>query len=313
MYLASQNRVAQTSLAVLYMRLHTVSAVAFTRVTVGSLLQLGGDELRATSGDDVLLEALAQLVVDTPIAEQETLVENCGADGHVLAGQLHALVDRAESMTHLQAHVPQRIEHVFDDALGPGGLLVVAYEQEIDVGRRRQDAAPIAAHRHNSHALRLGRVVGAKDVDDREVVQRRQRFIHHGGQQGGGIEAIRPLLQPVLRNHATAEKRGVDQIQRALALGDRIGAIVEGGGGELDTQLAAIDDVGNSPRTGLHRPGPGPWRFGCRHSVVHDAISSLDLLNATGGSSGRRRLPCGPPRGKFPAGTGRGPAWTSIR
>ena len=248
-------------------------------MTVGALLQLGGDELRAAPGDHVLLETLGQLVEHAAVAKQEALVEDRGADRHVFARQLHALVDRAEGMADLQPHVPQRIEHVLDDALGPGGLLVVAHEQEIDVGGWRQHAAAITADRDHRHALGLGRVVGAEDVDDREIVERRQRLIHHGRHQRRGVEAVRPLLQPVLRDHAAAEQGGVDQVERALALGDRVGAVVERGGGQLDAQLAAIDDVGNPPRAGLDRARTGrrqvvPSLRLSGRGVVHGAMSS---------------------------------------
>ena len=123
-------------------------------------------------------------------------------------------------------------------------------------------------------------------MDDRKIVERRQRLIHHGRHQGCGIETVRPFLQPVLRDHAAPEQGGVDQVQRPLALRDRVGTIVEGGGSKLDAQLAPVDNIRNPPRTRLHRPGLWFGSVGCRRGVVHTAISSSDLRHATGGSSG---------------------------
>jgi hypothetical protein len=169
------------------------------------------------------------------IAEQETLVEDRRADRHIFPRQLHALVDVAEGMANLETHVPQRIEHVLDHALCPGRLLVVPHEQQVDVGRRRQHAAPVSAHRHHGHALGLGRIVSAEDVNDREIVKRRQRLIHHRRQEVRGIETVRPFLQPVLRDHPPPEQRRMDQVERPLALGDRVRPVVERRRGQLDT------------------------------------------------------------------------------
>ena len=99
-------QIAQPALAVLHIRLDAIPAIAFARVTVGAFLQLCGDELCAAPRNNVLLEALRQLVVDTAVAEQEPLVENCRADRHVFARQLHALIDGPEGMADLETHVP---------------------------------------------------------------------------------------------------------------------------------------------------------------------------------------------------------------
>ena len=84
---------------------------------------------------------------------------------------LHALVDRARGVADFEAQVPQGVEHELDHALGVGGLLVGAQEQQIDVGEGRQRAAAVAAHRHQRQPLALGRVAGAEHVDGGEVVE----------------------------------------------------------------------------------------------------------------------------------------------
>ena len=88
-------------------------------------------------------------------------------------GELQALVDGARGVADLEAEIPQQVEHVLDDALAPGRLLVGQQEQQIDVGARRQQPAAVAAGGDDRHALGVGRVGGAVDVRDRVVVDER--------------------------------------------------------------------------------------------------------------------------------------------
>ena len=89
-----------------------------------------------------------------------------------------ALVDVARGVADLEAEVPQEVEHVLDDALAPGGLLVGQQEQEIDIGAGRQHAAAVAADRHHRHAL--GGVTDCRLVHPVAVVKM------YGGSAGPG-------------------------------------------------------------------------------------------------------------------------------
>jgi hypothetical protein len=57
---------------------------------------------------------------------------------------------------------------------------------------------------------------------------------------------------------------GMDEVKGALALGDRVRAIVERCGRQLDAQLAAVDDVGDPPGSRL-----GGGESGCGGGVSH--------------------------------------------
>jgi len=89
----------------------------------------------------------------TLIAEDQARIEQRRADGHVGARQPYALIDGARGVADLEAEIPEQIEHVFGDALAPGGLLVGKQEQEIDVGARCQHAAPVASLSDDGHVL----------------------------------------------------------------------------------------------------------------------------------------------------------------
>ena len=54
-----------------------------------------------------------------------------------------------------------------------GVCFVGAHEQQVDVGARRERAAPVATHGDDRHALGRRRVLGSVDVGDDEVVEER--------------------------------------------------------------------------------------------------------------------------------------------
>ena len=69
------------------------------------------------------------------------------ADRDILASQANTFFNRPRSMADLEPQVPQGVEHEFDHALGMRCLLIGAKEQEIDVGKRRHCASPVATDR----------------------------------------------------------------------------------------------------------------------------------------------------------------------
>ena len=93
-------------------------------------------------------------------------------------------------MADLQLEVPQHVEHGFDHALAPGGLLVGQQEQEIDVGAGRQRAAAVAARRHDREALaRRGVLRRVKLARDR-LVDDPHHAVHEGRQTLGAGETV---------------------------------------------------------------------------------------------------------------------------
>ena len=101
-------------------------------------------------------------------------------------------------MADLEAEIPEQIEHVLGDALAPGGLLVGKQEQEIDVGARREQAAPIAALRHYRHTLGGRGIVGAVDVGGGEVVGELDEGVLEGREPLGTGPAVAIPLELAL-------------------------------------------------------------------------------------------------------------------
>ena len=102
---------------------------------------------------------MLEIGVERLVAENQARIEQCRADGHVGVAELHALVDGAGGVADLEAQIPQEIEHVLDDALAPGSLLVRQQEKQIDVGTRREQASAVAALGYHGHALRSRGIV----------------------------------------------------------------------------------------------------------------------------------------------------------
>ena len=154
-------QVAQAALAFLDVGLDDVARIAHALVALVALGELGLDEVAAVAGQELLGEALGQLVVQLALAPHVARLEQRGADGQVALGVAQALVDRARRVADLQAEVPQQVEHELDDLLAARRLLVGPQEQQIDVRQRRQLAAAVAADRdHASRSAVLGLAAG---------------------------------------------------------------------------------------------------------------------------------------------------------
>src|SRR5882757_4982731 len=101
--------VAKTALPLLDVRLDHVTAGAGAGVAIVPLLELGGDELGPRALDHVVLEAPHQVFAELLVAGQPSRLQDRGADGEVLAGELDALFDRSRSVSDLKAQVPQGV------------------------------------------------------------------------------------------------------------------------------------------------------------------------------------------------------------
>src|SRR6185295_6757126 len=100
-------QVAQPALALLQVWLEQPDRSAVATAALVELLQLVADELLDAAllqlGDRGALEALEQLRVTA----EEPSVEERGADGVVLAGELDALVQRARGVARFQPGIPE--------------------------------------------------------------------------------------------------------------------------------------------------------------------------------------------------------------
>ena len=141
--------VAQAPLALLDVGLDEIARRARLPHPRFALGKLGGDEFGRRLGDDLLVEPGCQLLEQRLVAGDEPGLEERGADRHVGARLLQAFVDRARRVPDLQLEVPQHIEQRLDHLFDAGRRLVGHEEQEIDVRKGREHAAPIAADRDN--------------------------------------------------------------------------------------------------------------------------------------------------------------------
>ncbi len=197
-------QVAQAALAILDVGLDLVAALARGAMALVALGHLGIDEVARRAGDDLVAEALLERHVEIGIAVDEAGVEQRRADGNVGGAQLDALADRARGVADLEAEIPEHVENVLCDALAPRGLLVGQKKQQIDIGAGRQQPAPVAARRHDRHALGIGRVGRAIDVRDRVIVEHADELILEHRQPRRATPAVAVALQTAARFLARA-------------------------------------------------------------------------------------------------------------
>ena len=235
-------QVAKGALALLDVGLDHEPAGAGAGMALVALLQLGGDEFRARPLDHFGAEPGVQTIGQNRVADQAASLEDRGADRHVGAGQLDALVQGSRGVADFEPEIPQGVEHVFDHALGVRGLFVRANEQQIDIGKRGQRAAAVSAHRHQRQPLALGRVAGAEHVDSGEVPKGADHLVGDAAQQAGGFEAAGPILQPLLGDHPTAEQRPLEDVDRPSPLLWGVAHGVQCGRGKLRSKAKAVDD-----------------------------------------------------------------------
>ena len=164
-------QITQSTLAVLDVGLDQIARLPGATVALLALGKLGGDEFRAGALRHLLVEARDQFVEQLAVAKQIAGLQDAGADRHVGLGLPDAFVDRAGGVADLESDVPEAIENRLGDRLAPSGLLVGKDEQEIDVGARRQQAAPVAAGRDHSHAFGFRGILRRIQMPQRKIEQ----------------------------------------------------------------------------------------------------------------------------------------------
>ncbi len=184
---------------------------------------------------DLLVEPRRQLVVEFLVAEQIARFQKRGADGHVGLGLPNAFVDRTGGVADFQAHVPQAIEQRLGDLLAPGGLLVRQQKKQIDVGARREQAAPITAGGDHRHALGLRRNLRRIKLGPGKIEQDADDLILHPAQPLGAEPAVAVLQQQLFGVRAGRDQRRLEALrhrraQFALASGKSRGERLKVGG-----------------------------------------------------------------------------------
>ena len=201
-------QVAQPAFAVLDVGLDQIAGLAGAAVALLALGELGGDEFRAGSLHDLLVEARDELVVQLAVAEQKARLQQPGADGHVGLGLPDALADRARGVADLEPHVPQAIEDRLGDGFAPCRLLVRKQEQQIDVRARRQHAAAVAAGGDDRHALGFRGVLRAIEMLGGELEQHADDLVLHEAEPLGTAPPVPvPDQQPLGDGAALAGAR----------------------------------------------------------------------------------------------------------
>ena len=137
--------ITQTALAFLDVGLDEIARRARAPHALLAFGELGGDEFRRGLRHDLLVEARLQSLEELLVSRDEPRLDEGRPHRHVAAGLLQAFVDRSRRMADFLLEVPQHVEQGLDDLFDCGRRLVGQQEQEIDIGPRRQDAAPVPA------------------------------------------------------------------------------------------------------------------------------------------------------------------------
>ena len=147
-------------------------------------------------------------------------------------------------MAHLEAQVPEQVEHVLHDALAPGRLPVGEQEQQVHVGGGGQEPAPVAAGGDDGHMLGGRGVHGAVGLGHRVVVDDADQRVLEGREAFGAAPAAAVGDELVLRLRA----RRLEQVLEAAE--HRRPRLVHPRG------CAPAPPAPRSPRAGRNR---GPW------------------------------------------------------
>jgi hypothetical protein len=157
-------------------------------------------------------------------------------------------------MADLHAEIPERIEHRFDDLLGPPRLLPGREKGDIDVGEGRHLAAAVTADREQRQTLRRGRIVDRVEPLGGEVEDQPQDLVGQERLGGGSFAAARRmLLEPMRDLGAPRIERLAQQCHHRRPL--LRGAALVGQGRQRIGERAAIDDaasVGQAVETRGH-------------------------------------------------------------
>ena len=207
-------QVAQAAFAVLDVGLDQIARRTGAGMADILLGELRLDEGARIAFQHLLAEAMLEIGEQRRVAQDQPRIEQRGADGHVGMAEAHALIDIARGVADLEAEIPEQIEHVFGDALAPGGLLVGKQEQQVDVGARREQPAPIAALRDDGHALRGCRVLDAIDVVGGEIVSELDQRVLESRQAGGAGTPVAILFE-------LASGRGVSVVDQLAHAADQ--------------------------------------------------------------------------------------------
>jgi hypothetical protein len=178
----------------------------------------------------------------------------------------------------LQAHVPQAVEDRFGDLFAPRGLLVGEHEQQIDVGFRRQLAAPVAAGRNHGHALGLGAVLGPVQVLGRRAEQQTDDVVLHPAKPLGASAAMAVFQQLRFGPLARRPELGLERLRQGNAERIVVAGVTLGESVDRRLDAAGVEYLRAGSRRGgdlIHRLGDNEAVAGC-----HERSSRRARLSA---------------------------------
>ena len=151
--------IAQAPLAFFEVWLDDISAIPHPFVPRVALGELVGHKSPRCPCDNIPVEARHSVIINARVAPNIARLQQRCPNRQVAFSHLDHFIERAARMADFQSQIPQRVEHRFDDLLGPAGLLPRGNERDIDVRVQPHLAATIAAHREEGQTLRGCRVI----------------------------------------------------------------------------------------------------------------------------------------------------------
>ena len=166
-------QIAQSALALFHIGLDEIARLPGLAMADITLFEFRSDEFRSRFADDVAYRNVRSTHHTSARSPHKIprLEQRC-ADRHIVPAETDAVVDRPGGVADFVAHVPEHVEHVFDNALAQRSLLVGQQEQQIEIGAGGERAAPVttptATMLMRSPADRLE---ASHHMGDREIVE----------------------------------------------------------------------------------------------------------------------------------------------
>ncbi len=125
-------------------------------------------------------------------------------------GETDAVIDRAHRMADLETEVPEEIEHRLDHLLAARHHLVRNQEQEIEIRKGRQLAAPVSADRDQRQGLARRGIGGGIEVVADIVIKCADNAIDEMAPLAGRLQTVFATLQ-VMPDRAVTVAQGLLQ------------------------------------------------------------------------------------------------------
>jgi len=178
--------VAEPAGGLLDVRLADVRRGAVLAIALVALGERGLQELGKVAAVDVLGEHASEAVEEAPRAREVARLLHGGPARKVGAGDRDAVRERAQAVPDLEPEIPERVQDLLRDPLHEGAQVAVVDHHHVDVRRRVELGAAVAAQRDEHDRARgepLGDGVGGDQTEQRlEDAVDQARVALHGGE-----------------------------------------------------------------------------------------------------------------------------------